>query len=46
VQVGTAYSGGVILPYDNQYNYNWCTTIYPQDKINAQGTIMKVFLDV
>src|SRR6056297_2046820 len=46
VQVGTAYSGGIILPYDNQYNYKWCTTIYPQDKINAQGTIVKVFLDV
>lgn len=46
VQVGTIYSGGVILPYDNQYNYNWCATIYPQDKINAQGTIVKVFLDV
>lgn len=46
VQVGTPESGGVILPYDNQYDYNWCTTIYPQDEINAHGNIVKVFLDV
>ena len=46
VQIGTPESGGVILPYDNQSDYNWCTTIYPQNKINAWGDIVKVTYDV
>lgn len=46
VQIGTPESGGVILPYNNQFDYNWCTTIYPQDKINAWGNIVEVTYNV
>ncbi|MCD4833036.1 MAG: hypothetical protein K8R31_04510, partial [Bacteroidales bacterium] len=41
VQVG---SGGnmIDLPYSNQYDYNWCTVIYPQDEIKISGDITKI----
>ena len=41
IQVG---NGGnpIALPYTNQYEYNWCTVIYPQDKIKIGGDITKI----
>lgn len=41
IQVG---SGGspLALPYTNQYEYNWCSVIYPQDKIKIGGDITKI----
>ncbi len=30
------------LPYNNQFDYSWCTVIYPQDKINLIGDISQI----
>ncbi|MEA1872807.1 MAG: T9SS type A sorting domain-containing protein [Bacteroidota bacterium] len=43
VQVGTLQgASSVELPYNNQYDYNWCTTIYPKEEIMAHGDIVKI----
>jgi hypothetical protein len=40
-QVGNG-GNGLALPYTNQYEYNWCTVIYPQEKIKIGGDITKI----
>ncbi len=42
VKVGDTDGFANNLPYNNQYDYNWCTTIYPQDRINVHGDIIKL----
>ncbi len=42
--VHIAAGGNVMgdLPYNNQYDYNWCTVIYPQDMIKIGDTITNI----
>jgi len=39
VQVGSGGNNTKGLPYSNEYEYNWCTVIYPQDQIKLIGDI-------
>ncbi|MBN2273543.1 MAG: T9SS type A sorting domain-containing protein [Bacteroidales bacterium] len=43
LKVGNDNAFGDHLPYDNRYDYNWCTALYPQNKINAHGSIVKLY---
>ncbi len=40
-QVGNG-GNAISLPYNNQYDFNWCSVIYPQDQINISGDITKI----
>ncbi len=42
VQVGSGSNNTKGLPYSNEYEYNWCTVIYPQDQINLTGDISEI----
>jgi len=42
IQVGSGLNNTKGIPYSNEYEYNWCTVIYPQDQINLIGDISKI----
>ncbi|MCK5168942.1 MAG: hypothetical protein KAQ75_03605, partial [Bacteroidales bacterium] len=42
VHVGAGGNCMEVLPYNNQFDYNWCTVIYPQDMIRIGDTITKI----
>ena len=42
IQVGSGSNNTKGLPYSNEYEYNWCTVIYPRDQINLIGDISKI----
>ncbi len=42
IQVGSGSNNTKGLPYSNEYEYNWCTVIYPQDQINLIGSISEI----
>jgi hypothetical protein len=42
IQVGSGSNNTKGIPYTNEFEYNWCTVIYPQDRINLVGDISKI----
>ncbi len=42
IQVGSGSNNTKGLPYSNEYEYNWCTVIYPQEQINLIGSISEI----